>query len=133
MTNMRNEMEERRRPLSRTEALRYYKYWSEADRHLAMSEIERVGAVTYYAVESGAYVRCNDADGRPLLWLHAGFIDYAGGWVPDGARPSPNAGGLVPLSRFSPGERGSVTPERPIEICGLCFTAKSASGVCSCP
>lgn len=130
---MSSPVEERRRPVSRTEALRYYKYWSEADRQVALSEIERVGAVDFYAVESGAYVRCNDGEGHPLVWLHAGFIDYAEGCVPEGARPSPNAGGLVPLSRFSPGERGSVTPERPIEICGSCFSAKSASGVCSCP
>jgi hypothetical protein len=118
--------------LKRTEALGFYHYWSDADRGFALAEIERVGAVDFYAVESGTYVRCNDADGTPLLWLHAGFIDYAASCSPETARPSPNAGGLVPLSRFSLGERGEVRPQRPDEICGNCFEAKSAAGVCSC-
>lgn len=66
-------------PITREQALRWYKFWSADDRGRIESEIDRLQVVGFSVPRSEGYVKGENKDGRLVLVLHPGFIEgYAG-------------------------------------------------------
>jgi hypothetical protein len=112
-------MAKQRTPLSREGALAFFPLWSEEDRAIARTLVERLNPTVIYHPPSGQYVSLRDAAGKGLAWLEAGQI-----WVADGER--------VRLSRNLVTEAGERQPEAVYEVCPDCHMVLAANGSCSC-
>jgi hypothetical protein len=77
------------REVTREQALAWRENWSWDDRNLVKEHIDRLQARTFDVRPSGGVVRCYDASGRPVMYIGAGYIEFAPGCqaesIPQGA------------------------------------------------
>jgi hypothetical protein len=69
-----------RRPITRTEFLKFNERWDSTDRVVLEENVDRFGGVTFESVESGYnhYVAVHDAEGTLLMDVSKGTIYYKG-------------------------------------------------------
>ena len=73
--------------ITRGDAATFCQGWDDADRARVRIEMERLGAETFVAPPSRAYVICKDAEGETVMWLNPGRIDYPTALAPRTALP----------------------------------------------
>jgi len=117
-----------RRQLSRTEALAWNPGWSTGDIRLIGENFDRVGACSFYRTSSNGSVTAQDAEGRSVMYLYPGYVEFRKGLAPED-RSDPDWHGIA-LSSFRPRGAAEAKGEEKLTFCPSCFYALPATGVC---
>lgn len=121
-------------PLTRHEAVHWWKRWNDDDRRRAEQEIDRLGCTEFFRQPAGITVLCvREGEPSASIWLTAGRISFPEGKQPHDAYPRPADPGIwsINLSRHEEHGKRSVTErEAPEPVCKTCFTVLPKSGQC---
>ncbi|MGO1283493.1 MAG: hypothetical protein ACTHWF_00360 [Brachybacterium sp.] len=117
-----------RRRMTRTEALGWNPDWSVGDIRLIGEHFDRVEALTFYRTSSNGSVTAQDSEGRSVMYLYPGYVEFRKGLAPED-RPDPEWHGLA-LSSFRPRSATSSKGEERLSFCPSCFYALPATGIC---
>lgn len=117
-----------RRQLSRTEAMAWNPGWSTGDIRLIGENFDRVGACSFYRTSSNGSVTAQDAEGRSVMYLYPGYVEFRKGLAPED-RSDPDWHGIA-LSSFRPRGAAEAKGEEKLTFCPSCFYALPATGVC---
>lgn len=118
---------ETRRYLTREQVLAWREGWSESDRRRMCDYCEVQQVVSFYEPASKQYVGCRDAEGRGVMFVYPGYVEFPKSRVPAGLDRN-----WIILSTFKGRDpRPDVEPESS-EVCPHCFLQLPLTGVCDC-
>ncbi|MGP5034699.1 hypothetical protein [Brachybacterium alimentarium] len=123
-----NTLSSTRRRMTRDEALAWNSDWSAADVSILGESFDRVGAHTFYRTQSNGSLTVQDKGGRPLMYIHPGYVTFREGLAPED-REDPKVQGFN-LSTVQTTERAPAKGEEQLTICPDCFYALPYTGVC---
>lgn len=118
---------ETRRYLTREQVLAWRERWSESDRRRICDYFEVQQVVSFYEPASKQYVGCRDAEGRGVMYVCPGYIEFPKTRVPAGLDPN-----WITLSTFRGRDVPLPDPIETREICQLCFLELPLTGLCDC-
>lgn len=118
-----------RRLLSREQVMAWRENWSESDRRMIADHLDGQGAVSFYEPPSKQYVGCRGADGRGVLYISPGYLEFPKQALPEGLTEHNRWFGLSTFqSRDGSDPRGlEVT-----EVFPHCWMVYPLTGVCDC-
>lgn len=116
------------RELTREQVIAWREAWSGADRRLIEEHLDRVGARTFDLRPSGGVVRCRDGQGRPVMYIAPGYVEFAPGSEPDHIAKGHWRG--VGLSIFKPWSGSAAKPEGTDRYCPVHGYPLLPSGLC---
>ncbi|MFC7374675.1 hypothetical protein ACFQS2_13415 [Brachybacterium sp. GCM10030267] len=123
-----NTLSATRRRMTRDEALAWNSNWSLADIRLIGENFDRIGARTFYRTQSNGSITAQDENGRSLMYIHPGYVQFRKGLAPTD-RPDQQVEGFD-LSTAQPREKTPAKGEEVLTICPSCFYAMPYTGVC---
>lgn len=117
-----------RLPMTRAQALSWNPAWSAADVRLIEENLDRLEVRTFYRTRSNGSVTAQDEDGRSVMYLSPGYVEFRKGLAPED-RPEPDWHGFT-LSCFRPRGSTETAGDDAPTICPSCHLALPATGVC---
>jgi len=114
--------------MTREQALAWNPSWSAADVRTIEENADRLEVRTFYRTRSNGSVTAQDSDGRSVMYLSPGYVEFRKGLAPE-IRPDPAWHGFA-LSCFRPRSGAEAKDEVAPAICPSCFITLPGTGVC---
>ena len=122
--------EQRVKAYTRQQVLVWNDRWSHTDVRVIEENLDRLGVVSYVSPPSGGYIWCVDGQGRRVMKIAAGYLEFRDAFAPDEAEKWDGGRSGVDLSNAQFRRPNSPRRDEPASICPVHFVQLPSSGRC---